>query len=369
VTAPAPVDGCVVVQLRPRMGPVLPAAAVPALRAAAEVFAGSDVPEPVRCSLGADVAPEPDELLRIAARRSVAVVVAELDEPAGAALLDAVAVMDRLRSPGGCPWDARQTHDSLRQYLLEETYELLEAIEDGDRAALREELGDVLLQVLFHARMAEEDTGDPFSVDDVAEALVTKLVGRHPHVFGPGEAEQAGAAAARDDAGGSTEVPWSHSRWEELKQAEKRRESSVDGVALGQPALALAAKLAQRTQRAGLPADLLPGVRRGPADAEHAGRADGAGREGVEQPEGAGGPGVETRPAVGGPAGGEPAGSTLFAVAALARLAGEDPEGELRAVARRFADDVRAAERAARAAGVDPASMSAEDWRRFWPPR
>jgi XTP/dITP diphosphohydrolase len=319
----------VVVLLRPRLGAVLPAAAVPALRAVTDVFAGSDLPESVRSSLGAAPAPEPHELLRVAAERPVAVLAAELAEPAaaalhgagaavlggpeptGSALLDAVAVMDRLRSPGGCPWDARQTHDSLRQYLVEETYELLEAIEDGDRAALREELGDVLLQVLFHARLAEEDDADPFSVDDVATELVTKLVGRHPHVFAPEEVT-------------GTDAPWSHSRWEELKQAEKRRESSVDGVALGQPALALAAKLVQRTARAGLPADLLPGEAKGP-------------------------------------------GGALFAVAARAKLTGADPEGELRAAARRFAEDVRAAERAARAAGVDAAGMSADDWRRFWP--
>src|SRR5919198_830519 len=94
--------------------------------------------------------------------------------PPGAGLLDAAAVMDRLRSPGGCPWDAEQTHESLRQYLVEETYELLEAIEEGDRAALREELGDVLLQVLFHARVAAEDAADSFTIDDVARVLVGK---------------------------------------------------------------------------------------------------------------------------------------------------------------------------------------------------
>jgi XTP/dITP diphosphohydrolase len=218
--------------------------------------------------------------------------------------------MDRLRSPGGCPWDAEQTHESLRQYLVEECFELLEAIEDGDRVALREELGDVLLQVLFHARVAEEDSDDPFTIDDVARALVTKLVGRHPHVFGAGD------PAVRD-------ARTQERRWEELKREEKRRESSVDGVAMGQPALALAAKLAQRTARAGLPGDLLP---------KH----------------------TDT-------------GSRLFDLAALAKLADQDPEGELRAVARRFAADVRAAERAARDAGVDPSTMDHKTWRQYWP--
>jgi XTP/dITP diphosphohydrolase len=200
-----------------------------------------------------------------------------------------------------------QTHDSLRQYLVEETYELLEAIEDGDREALREELGDVLLQVLFHARVAAEHETTPFDMDAVATDLVDKLVGRHPHVFSDEVLEY----DAHDR------------RWDELKQAEKRRESSVDGVALGQPAVALAAKLASRVSKAGLPVDLLPG--------------------------------------------GDDTGATLFGVAAVARLAGEDPEGELRTVARRFGEDVRAAETAAKQAGVDPSAMTAEDWRRHWP--
>jgi XTP/dITP diphosphohydrolase len=228
----------------------------------------------------------------------------------GERLLEAVAVMNRLRSPGGCPWDAEQTHESLRKYLIEECFELIEAIEDGDRAAMREELGDVLLQVLFHARVAEEDAEDPFTIDDVADALVAKLVSRHPHVFAGGDPE------VRDS---STQ----QKRWEELKQDEKQRESSIDGVALGQPALALAAKLAQRTGRAGFPADLLPS---GDSPAER-----------------------------------------IFTLAASARLAGEDPEGEVRAVSRKFAEDIRTAERAARDAGTDPATMTDEDWHRFWP--
>jgi XTP/dITP diphosphohydrolase len=295
---------------------VLPAAAVPLLRAETGVYATPGV------SLGLPVVPtEPppgplvlvtDDLADPAAAALVArgASVLAAPRPAGAGLLDAVAVMDRLRSPGGCPWDAEQTHDSLRQYLTEECFELLEAIEDGDRPALREELGDVLLQVLFHSRIAQEDAADPFSVDDVAGSLVAKLVGRHPHVF-------AGGDPAVHDAR-TQEL-----RWEQLKQQEKRRESAVDGVATGQPALALAAKLAQRTARAGLPGDLL---RRG-----------------------------------------SDTGSRLFDLAALAKLAGTDPEGALRAVSRRFADDVRAAEKAARAAGADPSAMDAEDWRRFWP--
>jgi XTP/dITP diphosphohydrolase len=152
-------------------------------------------------------------------------------------LLRAVAVMDQLRSPGGCPWDAAQTHRSLAKYLLEETYETLEAIETDDTALLREELGDLLLQVLFHARLAEElPEGERFSIDDVASDLVAKLVHRHPHVFADVKVD--GAAEVNEN-------------WERLKAEEKARASIVEGVPMGQPALALAAKLVSRAQRAG----------------------------------------------------------------------------------------------------------------------
>jgi XTP/dITP diphosphohydrolase len=151
------------------------------------------------------------------------------------ALRDLVRVMDRLRSPGGCPWDAAQTHESLVPYALEETYELVEAIEAGDRTGLREELGDVLLQVVFHARIAAEDPDDPFDVDDVAADLVAKLVRRHPHVFDQ--------AAIESDL---------HVQWDRLKNAEKSRDSALDGVPLALGALARAQKIAGRAARAGL---------------------------------------------------------------------------------------------------------------------
>jgi XTP/dITP diphosphohydrolase len=309
--------GSAVVLVDPALGAVLPAAALPAVRAASALYGewGEPVPEPDALVAAAQAAPvvlfasTVDDPAAAALYAAGAEVIGTV-RPVGAGLLDATAVMDQLRSPGGCPWDAEQTHESLRQYLVEECFELLEAIEDGDREALREELGDVLLQVLFHARVAAEDADDPFTIDDVARALVTKLVGRHPHVFGAGD------PAVRD-------ARSQERRWEELKREEKRRESSVDGVAMGQPALALAAKLAQRTARAGLPGDLLP---------KH----------------------TDT-------------GSRLFDLAALAKLADQDPEGELRAVARRFAADVRTAECAARDAGVDPSTMDHTTWRHFWP--
>jgi XTP/dITP diphosphohydrolase len=154
--------------------------------------------------------------------------------------------MDRLRSPGGCPWDAAQTHQSLARYLLEETYEAIEAIELDDDVLLREELGDLLLQVLFHARVAEElPDGQRFSIDDVASDLVDKLVRRHPHVFdAAGNGASTGAAPL--SAGQVNE------NWEQLKAVEKQRSSLTDGVPIAQPALAYAGKLVSRVERAGL---------------------------------------------------------------------------------------------------------------------
>jgi XTP/dITP diphosphohydrolase len=157
---------------------------------------------------------------------------APADAPLGQALLEAVAVMDRLRSPGGCPWDAEQDHRSLSPYLIEEAYEALQTIEDGDLDALRDELGDVLLQVLFHARLAEELPADQrWSIDDVAAGLVAKLTRRHPHVFGD------------IDVSGSDDV---NRNWEQIKAAERGGASPVASVPMGLPALTLAAKLQRK---------------------------------------------------------------------------------------------------------------------------
>jgi len=307
----------VVVALSPRLGAVLPATAVRLLRDGAPLQADTDVPAEWAQVCGARPVGNTVQGLLLtldagtgAAARWVSDGAAVLGtpEPRGAAVLDAIAVMDRLRSPGGCPWDAEQTHGSLMPYLIEETYELYQALEDGDLDALREELGDVMLQVLFHARVAQE-APEGFDIDAVATELVTKLVGRHPHVFAGSEEVHTAA---------DQEI-----RWEQLKRTEKRRESSVDGVALAQPAVALAAKLAARAARAAVPADLLPG--------------DGSGT-----------------------------GGSLFALSAAAKLSGEDPEAALRRVARRFADDVRAAERSARAAGLDPSALTPQQWREHW---
>ena len=226
-------------------------------------------------------------LTEVAAREPAAelTVVPGSWDPPGARLLDVVAVMDRLRSPGGCPWDAEQTHRTLAPYLIEESYELLEAIEEEDTALLREELGDVLLQVVFHARLVEErPEGERWSIDEVAGDLVAKLVRRHPHVF------------AERSVAGADEVA---ANWEEIKAEEKRRESVTDGVPPGQPALALAAKLRRRAEKSGLD--------------------------------------------VPGPAG-DDLGARLFALVGEAVATGVDPEEALRATARAYRAAVRTAE-------------------------
>jgi len=333
------------VVLSARLGAVLPVAALPALRAAEKVLADHTVPDDVAAAAGAERLDEwvaytplidsaaaevllttnPAHPLAASATPGDVEVVATT-EPAGSALLDAVAVMDRLRAPGGCPWDAEQTHTSLLQYLVEECYELYQAVEDTDRPALREELGDVLLQVLFHARVAAEGgrapfppDGAPFGIDEVAADLVTKLVARHPHVFGDGQIDTGQIDTGQIDTGQIDTAAEQELRWDELKRAEKRRESSTDGVALSQPAAALAAKLVSRARKAGLPAELA--------------------RTGDE----------------------------LFDLVAAVKVAGGDPEHRLRTAAREFDARVRAAEGAARADGADPHALSAEAWIRYWP--
>ena len=217
----------------------------------------------------------------------------------GAHLLDLVSIMDTLRV--SCPWDREQTHESLLRYLLEEAYEAAEAIENSDLGALREEIGDVMFQAFFHARIAAErpaaDGG--FTIDDVADTLAAKLVRRHPHVFGSVSVSSAADVNAN---------------WEEIKKAERAAKaqaagatacanapSVLDGVPFGQPALSLAAQLQRRAARAGIVV------------------ADGD----------------------------ESVGGALMGLVARAREAGLDPELELRAAARRFADAVRERERSA----------------------
>ena len=155
----------------------------------------------------------------------------------GSQLQRLVEVMNQLRSPGGCPWDAEQTHESLLKYLLEESYEFVDAFHSGDRIDLKEELGDVLLQVYFHARIAEEHPTDPFSIEEVAEGIADKLIRRHPHVFAGVEVRDADEVLAN---------------WEEIKKQEKGRTSALDGIAMSQPALPLIEKLLYRAEKYGV---------------------------------------------------------------------------------------------------------------------
>jgi XTP/dITP diphosphohydrolase len=216
-------------------------------------------------------------------------------------LTEAVEVMDRLWSFGG--WEVTQTHDSLRPYLLEETYELLDAIQHEDSETIREELGDLLLQVLFHSRIAE--AAGEFTVDDVAATLVAKLVHRSPHL----RDIPIDPAATLEE-----KIAAQEKAWEERKTTEKARRSCLDGIAMAQPALALAEKILSRSRRAGLPADLIPDDLR------------------------------------------------------IVRLGGEDSaEERLRKAALSFAAEIRAAEDAAESARGERVPLSADDWRGYWP--
>ena len=182
----------------------------------------------------------PEVTARIAAGEQVIAVPAPR---LGERFVDAVDIMDRLRTSG--PWESEQTHDSLRRYLLEETYELFDAVRSGNAGELRDELGDVLLQVLFHARIAQEASQHPFSIDDVSDALVRKLVNRAPTVL-------AGEPITLED---------QLAQWEQRKALERSSEagrSCVDGIPTGQPALALAQKVIARVTANGMPTELIP---------------------------------------------------------------------------------------------------------------
>jgi XTP/dITP diphosphohydrolase len=219
----------------------LPGAAGTAAALREDGIAVTDVPDP---AAAAEAAADALDVVLLATPEEAAgwetvPRVAGAPEPPGARLLDVATVMDRLRSPGGCPWDAEQTHASLRGYLLEEAHEAYDAIVDDDPVAMREELGDVLLQVAFHARVAAEaDPARRFDIDDVAGDLVDKLVRRHPHVFGD--------AGPRD-------VAQVEAGWEEIKKVEKQRRSPTEGVSRSQPAAAWGAALVRRAGRVDLP--------------------------------------------------------------------------------------------------------------------
>jgi XTP/dITP diphosphohydrolase len=217
-----------------------------------------------------------------------------------------IAVLEQLRAPGGCAWDAEQTHESLVRYLVEETYELIDAIESGNREELIEELGDVLYQVIFHSDIATHTPGEEFTLEDVAAHMTAKMVGRHPHVYGELAATLAEEGAAPDTA---ADV---NVRWDEIKKIEKPTRTSVlDGVPQGMPALALADKLLGKAEKLGMAAPAAPVadlIRRAGADTE------------------------------------EVLGDQLLAIVAAARAKGLDPERALRASIRTLQDEMRVAE-------------------------
>lgn len=216
----------------------------------------------------------------------------------GGSVLDLIKVMDRLRSPGGCPWDARQTHESLVEYLVEEAYETVEAIEGSDDSGLREELGDLLLQVVFHARIAQERGEEGWDIDDVAHGIVEKLIRRHPHVFADVDADTAEQVEAN---------------WHVLKAEEKGRASVADGIPEHLPALLRASKVHSRSASLG---DAVPDLESHDAAARVLDSVDGE----------------------------EDLGELLLAVASLARNRGWDAEAALRQAVRRRIASIREAE-------------------------
>jgi XTP/dITP diphosphohydrolase len=242
-----------VILVDPRRPSLMPVEALGLLTG--EVAYTEEMPVAVSASLPAalPVRSGPEAAVLLSSDREHPAVIARLtdgdrliaapDAQAGERLVDAVAMMDKLRTAG--PWESAQTHTSLRRFLLEETYELFDAVRSGNVDELREELGDVLLQVLFHARIAEDAPTRPFTIDDVAEGLMQKLGNRVPAVL-------AGEVISLDE---------QLTQWEERKAAEKKRKprrSVLDDVPTGQPALALAQKVLQRVSGAGLPSDLIP---------------------------------------------------------------------------------------------------------------
>jgi XTP/dITP diphosphohydrolase len=218
-------------------------------------------------------------------------------------LEELIAVLHQLRAPGGCAWDAEQTHESLVQYLVEESYELIDAIETGGRDELIEELGDVLYQVIFHSDIASHTPGENFTIEDVAANMTAKMIGRHPHVFGGDAAKAAMNVTTGDDV---------VAVWDELKKADKPGRTSVlDGIPQSMPALALADKLLGRAEKVGIAG---------------AGGADVAAAIPVD---------TETE-----------LGATLLSLVSTAKAIGLDAERALRTALRALQDEIRQAESA-----------------------
>lgn len=254
----------------------------------------------------------------------------ERERTAGASFAEAVAIMHRLRAPGGCPWDREQTFDSIRRYTLEETYEVFDAIERRDWVELKDELGDLLLQVLFYAEMAAE--AGHFRVTEVIDGLNRKLIRRHPHVFG----EEAAATAGNLASGlGVTEIDAAQvlRNWDEIKQRERSakpsNEGRLDEIPRSMPALAEAAKLGSKAAKAGFDwpdtSGLMEKLREETAELEAEVRIGNAAHERITQE----------------------LGDLLFTSVNLARHLKIDPEIALRDTNARFRSRFRAMEREA----------------------
>jgi XTP/dITP diphosphohydrolase len=214
-------------------------------------------------------------------------------------LEELIAVLEKLRAPGGCAWDAEQTHESLVKYLVEETYELVDAIERGNRDEMIEELGDVLYQVVFHSDIAAHTPGEDFTLEDVAATMTAKMIGRHPHVFGDSAEKEALNIQSGSDVSGM---------WDELKKADKGGRTSVlDGIPQGMPALALADKVLGKAEKLGL------------IDADAPGALELSNEEEL--------------------------GGVLLAIVTSARLNGLDSERALRTVLRELQDEIRDVEK------------------------
>jgi tetrapyrrole methylase family protein/MazG family protein len=238
-----------------------------------------------------------------------------------------VRIMAVLRAPGGCPWDREQTHMSLRRHLIEEAYEAVAAIEAGDDAEMADELGDILLQVVFHAQIAEEE--GRFDIDDVADAIVTKLRRRHPHIF----------------AGATADTPAEvMERWDHIKRAEKPGKGLLDGIAPTLPALTLAGKVSRRAVSVGFEWETVESV------------WDKV-REEIEELK-------ATEP--GSPDAEDELGDLLFTVVNVGRKMGVDPEQALRSTCAKFVRRFSEMERAAAESGCDLAEMGIDDMEALW---
>jgi MazG family protein len=245
----------------------------------------------------------------------------------GERLPELVSIMRRLLSPDGCPWDREQSLESLRPYVIEEAHEVVDAIDRKDMPNLREELGDLLLQVVFQSELAKEH----FGIDDVIGGICDKMTRRHPHVFGSESAADSGAVKER---------------WEALKAKEKKDRGVLDGVPVAMPALLRALRVGEKAAHLGLD---WPDVQ-GPRDklAEELSELEEAVRTGDRTE-------VEAE-----------LGDVLFAVVSLGRKLGVDPEAALRGTIDRFGARVRNVEQVTKQRGVDPATLSPEELDGLW---